>query len=274
MIDSHVHFWQFDPIRDAWINEEMSVLRHDFLPVDYEQLLSANGIEGCVAVQADQSEKETAFLVDLAKKHSFIKGIVGWIDLKSSVIEEKLAFYTQEPLIKGWRHIVQAEPEGFLLQTEFLRGVKALKELGYTYDILVKHYQLPEVIRFIDQIGVQPLIIDHCAKPDLTTPEIKEWASRMQTIAQHPHVYCKLSGLLTEGNWKNIDKKLIFNCFDVVFEHFGVNRLVFGSDWPVMLLSENYSYWIGLLKEYMNGFSKEEQQLVLGNNAIRFYKIN
>ena len=274
MIDSHVHFWQYNPIKDAWINEEMAVLQRDFFPQDYSQLTTENRIDGCVAVQADQSEQETDFLVNLAKNHPVIKGVVGWIDLQSKVIAEKLSFYAKEPLIKGWRHIVQAEAEGFLLQPAFINGVRALKSFDYTYDILVKQQQLPEVIRFLDQLDEQRLIIDHCAKPDLNSKEIGTWAEHMKTIAQQPHVHCKLSGLLTEGDWKNIDKQLIFKCLDVVFESFGTDRLLFGSDWPVLLLSENYSYWLQLLQAYMQQFSQQEQQMVFGNNAIKFYKLN
>lgn len=274
MIDSHVHFWQFDPVKDAWINEEMAVLQRNFSPADYDALQAENGINGCVAVQADQSEQETAFLVDLARHNPVIKGVVGWIDLQSKVIEEKLSFYAKEPLIKGWRHIVQAENEGFLLQNEFIRGVKALKKHDYTYDILVKHSQLPEVIQFIEQLGEQALIIDHCAKPDLSSGDISAWATHMKTIAQASHVYVKLSGLLTEGDWFNPDKQLIFRCLDVVFERFGTERLVFGSDWPVVLLSNNYSYWLQMVSEYMQQFSKQEQQLVFGDNATKFYKLN
>ncbi|MEE1944262.1 amidohydrolase family protein [Pedobacter sp. KR3-3] len=274
MIDSHVHFWQFDPVKDAWINEEMAVLQRDFSPADYCALQTENGIDGCIAVQADQSEQETAFLVDLAKHNPIIKGVVGWVDLKSKVIEEKLSFYAKEPMIKGWRHIVQAENEGFLLQPEFIRGVRALKNHGYTYDILVKHNQLPEVMQFIDQLGEQPLVIDHCAKPDLNNKDISAWTAQLKTIAQASHVYCKLSGLLTEGDWNNPDKQLIFKCLDVVFESFGTDRLLFGSDWPVMLLSKKYSYWMQMVGEYMQQFSKQEQQLVFGDNAIKFYKLD
>lgn len=274
MIDSHVHFWQFDPLRDAWINEEMAVLRRDFFPAAYSELLTENGIDGCVAVQADQSEKETAFLVDLARHNPIIKGVVGWIDLQSKVIEEKLSFYAKEPLIKGWRHIVQAENDGFLLQPELIGGVKALKNFGYTYDILVKQHQLPDAIQFVEQLGEQALVIDHCAKPDLNSREIENWAAQLKTIAQAPQVFCKLSGLLTEGNWSNPDKKLIFKCLDQVFESFGTDRLMFGSDWPVMLLSNSYSYWLQLLQEYMQQFNEEEKRWVFGDNAIKFYKLN
>lgn len=274
MIDSHVHFWQYDPVKDAWINEEMSVIRRDFFPVDYCKLQTANWITGCIAVQADQSEQETAFLVNLAKNNPIIKGVVGWIDLQSKVIEEKLSFYAKEPLIKGWRHIVQAEADGFLLQPAFLNGVRALKDFGYTYDILVKHQQLPEVIQFIDKLDDQALVIDHCAKPDLNSKQIDAWIGHMKTIAQQPNVYCKLSGLLTEGDWKNIDKKLIFKCLDVVFESFGTDRLLFGSDWPVLLLCENYSYWVQLLTAYTQQLSQQEQQQVFNDNAIKFYKLN
>ncbi|HQS04702.1 MAG TPA: amidohydrolase, partial [Daejeonella sp.] len=142
-LDSHQHFWQFDPIRDNWITEEMEVIRHDFLPPDLKPLLEANGIQGCIAVQADQSETETNFLLALAEEHDFIKGVVGWVDLCSPNIHSRLEYFSQFPKLKGFRHILQAEPVEFILKPEFQRGIAALNNFGFTYDILIYPKHLP-----------------------------------------------------------------------------------------------------------------------------------
>jgi len=274
MIDTHVHFWQFDPIRDAWIDDEMAILRQDYLPNTFIAELKANQVQGCIAVQADQSITETEFLLDLARQNSFIKGIVGWIDLKNANLDEQLATYTKQSIIKGWRHIVQAEPTGFLLQQDFIEGIKSLKSYNYTYDILVKHHQLPEVIEFLNKVEDQPFIVDHCAKPDLKNRDIEDWTKNIRIIAQQKHVFCKLSGLLTECDWANWDEKTIFNCLDVIFESFGPDRILFGSDWPVLLLASNYTNWINLLKKYTKDFTAIQKQAIFNGNAVKFYNIN
>ncbi|MFD0941336.1 amidohydrolase family protein [Pedobacter boryungensis] len=274
MIDSHVHFWKFDPIRDSWITNEMAVLRQDYLPNKLIDELKANQVDGCIAVQADQSITETEFLLNLAHQYSFIKGIVGWIDLKSPNLDEQLEKYAKQPLIKGWRHIVQAEPAGFLLQHDFIQGINTLRHYNYTYDILVQHAQLPEVIEFLNRTENQSFVIDHCAKPDLKNREMEDWAKNIRLIAQQKHVFCKLSGLLTECDWVNWDEKTIFNCLDVIFESFGTERIIFGSDWPVLLLASNYTNWISLIKKYTKDFTAADQQAIFNDNAVKFYNIN
>ncbi|MES2418943.1 MAG: amidohydrolase family protein [Bacteroidota bacterium] len=271
MIDAHVHFWQYEPVRDSWITPEMAILRQDYLPDAIASELSYQEVTGCIAVQADQSETETHFLLALAKQYPFIKGVVGWTDLTAANLEEKLAVYTKNPLIKGWRHIVQAEPDGFLLQPAFIKGIKTIKDYDYTYDILIRHDQLPEVIKFLDKVGNQRFVLDHCAKPDLKSKEIKTWAQNIRTVAQQEHVFCKLSGLFTEGDWAKPDEKLIFETLDTIFEHFGPLRVLFGSDWPVMLLASNYAEWLKLIKKYTENFTASEKQSIFNNNALKFY---
>lgn len=170
MIDAHQHFWKFDPIRDAWITEDMSTIRKDFLPADLAPILQANGMEGCVAVQADQSEAETDFLLQLAAENPFIKGVVGWVDLRAANVKERLEHYAQFPLLKGVRHIVQGEPDrNFLMTESFGRGISALSPFGLTYDILIYPHQLPVALAFVEKFSDQPMVIDHLAKPDFET---------------------------------------------------------------------------------------------------------
>jgi L-fuconolactonase len=274
MIDAHVHFWKYNPIKDAWITDEMGLLQRDFFPQDLKPVLQENGVTGIVAVQADQSEKETKFLSQLANKNPFIKGIVGWVDLQNKNVEDKLLYWSEYPLVKGFRHIVQAETEGFLKKEAFLNGIKLLKNFDFTYDILIYPNQLKEAIQFVNKYPNQKFIVDHCAKPCIRDQKISEWKIELKEIAQNENVYCKVSGLTTEAKWNQWKEKDFYPYLDVVFESFGTDRILFGSDWPVMLLSSTYNKWKNLLEKYMLQFSDEEKQKVFDTNAIKFYNLN
>jgi L-fuconolactonase len=270
-IDTHVHFWKYDKARDAWITDNMKVLQQDYYPEYLALSLKRNGIDGCVAVQASQEEVETRFLVELSKTHDIIKGVVGWIDLRANNLEERLEHFSEYKIIKGYRHIVQAEPDDFLLREDFQRGVKALEQFDYTYDILIYSSQLQSTLAFVEKLPDQKLIIDHCAKPDIKNKKINDWKKWMKEIAQHKNVYCKVSGLFTEAAWKGWSVSDFYPYLDVVFEAFGTNRLMFGSDWPVILVSGIYVQWKSLLEKYMDGFKEEEKEKIFGLNAIAFY---
>ena len=273
-IDSHVHFWKYNKVRDAWITDEMKVLQQDYLPEHLMLNLKRNGIDGCIAVQASQEEVETRFLVELSKTHNIIKGVVGWIDLRADNIEERLKHFSEHPIIKGYRHIVQAEPNDFLLRENFQRGVRALKQFNYTYDILIYPSHLQSTLEFVSKFPEQKLIIDHCAKPDIRNKKIDDWKFLMKEIAQHKNVCCKVSGLFTEAAWKGWSVGDFYPYLDVVFEAFGTDRLVYGSDWPVILVSGIYVQWKSLLEKYMEGFKIEDKEKFFGLNAQAFYNID
>ena len=273
-VDTHVHFWQYDKNRDAWITDEMKILQEDYLPGKIKGTLERNGIDACVAVQADQSELETHYLIELAKSNSFIRGVVGWIDLRSPQLDKRLQYFSQYKIIKGWRHVVQGEPDDFLLNKNFQDGVRKAREYGYAYDILIYQRQLPAAIEFVKQFPEMKLVVDHCAKPDIAHKNIDQWAANMKTLAQHPNVYCKLSGLLTEARWKEWSPAEFYPYLDVVFDAFGTDRLMFGSDWPVMLLSGMYVQWKSMMEKFMEHFNTEDKEKVFGLNAIRFYGLN
>jgi L-fucono-1,5-lactonase len=273
-VDTHVHFWKYNKQRDAWITDEMSLLQQDYLPQTIAQTLRRNDIDGCVAVQADQAEVETLFLVELSKTHDIIKGVVGWVDLQNENIEDRLHYFSQFPIIKGWRHIVQGEPGDFLSRPNFQRGVAALESFGYTYDILIYHHQLKAALEFASKLPDQKFVIDHCAKPDIANKKIDEWKTLMQEMAKLPNVYCKLSGLLTEAKWKRWSPADFYPWLDVVFESFGANRLMYGSDWPVLLLSGIYVQWKSLLEKYMENMEEEDREKVFGKNAEDFYSLS
>lgn len=272
-IDAHVHFWKYDKKIYDWIDSSMKTLQSDHLPEHFALTMKRNEIGGVVAMQASQTEFETHFLVELAKTHPVIKGVVGWVDLQADNVEERLQYFSPNSIIKGYRHIVQGEPIDFLGRENFRRGVSALKPYGYTYDILIYHHQLKPAIDFAAAFPDMKLVIDHCAKPDIRHKKIDDWKALMKEMGQMPHVSCKLSGLLTEASWKNWSAADYYPYLDVVFEAFGTGRLMFGSDWPVMLLSGIYVQWKSLLEKYMENFPHEEREKVFGANAIQFYNL-
>ena len=272
-IDSHQHFWHFDPVRDSWINEDMSVLKRDFLPEDLEPLLKENNFEGCIAVQADSSEKETEFLLNLAERNSFIKGVVGWLDLCSDTIEGRLEYFSKFEKLKGLRHIVQSEQKGFMLRADFQRGISALEKYKLTYDILIYPNQLEEAILLVEKFPNQQFILDHCAKPYIKDGKIKVWKSLIEELSAIDNVACKVSGLTTEADWTTWQKQQFEPYFEAIFDCFGTEKTIFGSDWPVSLLAGNYSTTLSLVENYIQKFTKSEQQQIMGLNAKNLYDI-
>ena len=272
-IDSHQHFWHFDPIPDSWINEDMSVLQRDFLPKDLKPLLKENNFEGCIAVQADSSEKETEFLLNLAERNSFIKGVVGWLDLCSDTIEGRLEYFSKFEKLKGLRHIVQSEQKGFMLRADFQRGISALEKYKLTYDILIYPNQLEEAILLVEKFPNQQFILDHCAKPYIKDGKIKVWKSLIEELSAIDNVACKVSGLTTEADWTTWQKQQFEPYFEAIFDCFGTEKTIFGSDWPVSLLAGNYSTTLSLVENYIQKFTKSEQQQIMGLNAKNLYDI-
>lgn len=272
-IDAHQHFWRYHPVKHGWINEEMSVIQKDFLPGDLLPILEENKIDGCVAVQADQSEQETGFLIGLANENDFIKGIVGWIDLRATDIEERLAHYQQQKIVKGFRHILQGEEPDFMLQPDFLNGISLLKDAGFTYDVLIFPKHLDAALQLVKKFPEQKFVIDHIAKPDIKNQLMDDWANGMRAIAQHPNVHCKVSGMVTEADWKHWKEDDLYPYLDVVTEAFGINRLMYGSDWPVCLVAASYERMIAPVRKYYASFSKTEQEKIFGTNAAAFYHL-
>ncbi|MBW1655472.1 amidohydrolase family protein [Flavobacterium quisquiliarum] len=272
-IDSHQHFWKFDPVRDSWIDETMQNIQRDFLPEDLQPLLKENQFEGCVAVQASQSEEETQFLLDLASKNDFIKAVVGWIDLRNENIEERLQFFSDQKKLKGFRHVVQGEPDDFMFGTEFRRGITALKSFNYTYDILIFERQLPAAISLVKDFPDQKFVIDHIAKPDIKSGSIDSWKKGIEEIAKYDNVWCKISGMVTEADWKNWKPEDLKPYLDVIFENFSVDKLMYGSDWPVLNVASDYHEVVKTLEDYISKFSIEDQNKIWFENAKEFYNL-
>ena len=271
-IDSHQHFWRYDPGRDGWITEEMAVLKRDFLPKELIQRMREAGVDRTIAVQADQSETETHFLIDLAEENSAIAGVVGWVNLLDKNIDERLECFSRHTKLRGFRHIVQAERDDrFMIREDFLRGVAALARHNFTYDILIYARQLPAAVKFVRRFPAQKFVLDHLAKPSIKAGEIDAWANNIRALARNRNVYCKLSGFVTEANWTNWNAETLRPYLDVAFEAFGTDRLMFGSDWPVCLLAASYAQVKEVIENYTRDFSPSEKENIFGLNAARFY---
>ena len=271
-IDSHQHFWHYDPGRAAWITDEMSVLKRDLLPEDLIPQLHANHVEGSIAVQAAQSEAETTLLLELAGRFDEIKGVVGWVDFCSPNLPERLEHFSHFDKLLGFRHIVQSETDArFMLRQDFLTGIGQLQQFEFTYDILIYPHQLPAAIELVERIPPQHFVFDHLAKPLIRSGEISLWAEQIRLLAANPNVYCKLSGLITEADWRRWRRTDFTPYLDVVFDTFGIDRLMFGSDWPVCPLAADYREVKQLIAVYLDDFPIESRDKIFGGNAEMFY---
>jgi L-fuconolactonase len=249
----------------------MSVLQRDFLPEELETQLAAHGIDGSVAVQADQSEDETRFLLQLAERHPFVVGVVGWVDLRAADLPSRLEHFSQFERFRGVRHIAQAEPDDFLDREDVVRGIGLLSDFGLTYDILVYPRQLRAALSLVEKLSDQPFVVDHLAKPRIRDGEMEPWAAQMSELASYPNVWCKVSGLVTEADWSRWRPEDIHPYLDVVFEAFGPDRLMFGSDWPVCLLAASYPQVWELIDDFAACLSAAARDKLFGGNALRFY---
>ncbi|MFT4568990.1 MAG: L-fuconolactonase [Saprospiraceae bacterium] len=273
-IDTHQHFWEYNPQSHTWISDEMSALKRDFLPSDLENILNANDVDGCIAVQADQSEAETDFLLALANDNDFIKGIVGWVDLQASNIEECLESYASHEKLLGFRHIVQSEPDPeFMLKPSFMNGISLLRQYGYTYDILIYQHQLKSAIALAETFPEQKFVLDHIAKPNIKNKEIEQWQDDIDALAKSENVSVKISGMVTEAHWKEWKEADFAPYMDIALNSFGTKRIMFGSDWPVCLTAAEYAEVKNIFTKYISSYSIQEQEDMLFRNAINFYNL-
>lgn len=273
-IDCHQHFWNFDPIRDAWINDSMNILKQDFLPDDLQKVLDDNVVAGCVAVQAVEAISENDFLIQLKQNYSFIKGIVGWLDFTSEDISAYLEEYEDVKCIKGFRYILQdKQPRDLMLSPLFLENIQRLGNYNYTYDLLVFPDQLGFAAQMVKQFPNQKFVLDHIGKPNIKTREWEYWQSQIKLLAQSDNVFCKASGLSTEANWENWKYEDFTPYLDTMTESFGIDRIMYGSDWPVCLLAGDYGKTKGIVDQYFSKFSENEQQKIYCQNTIDFYSL-
>ncbi len=275
MIDSHQHFWTYNVNRDVWITEEMGRIRKNFYPNDSVELFAQNQIDGCIAVQADSSEEETFFLISLAEQSEFIKGIVGWVDLQSINIESQLTYFSQFEKIVGFRHVVQSESDpNFLARPNFLKGVQLLDTFDFSYDLLIYPNQLNAGIEFCKKNANQRIVLDHLAKPPIKSGDISEWKKDIEKFKELENVSAKISGLITEAEWFNYNEKDILHIIEIALEVFGSDRLMFGTDYPVVLVADELSNWVKTFNKSISQLSSNEIKKITIDNCLQFYKID
>lgn len=273
-IDSHQHFWIYTEDHYGWIGDGMEVLKQDFLPANLEPLLLATSIDGSIAVQARQTLEETRWLLKLADESDIVKGVVGWLDLRSPDLHAQLEEFSDNPHFCGVRHVLQSEPDDdYMLRKDFLRGVGLLAEFDLVYEILIFPRHLLFADQLVEKFPDQLFVLDHLAKPLIKDGVITPWAEDLQKLAGYPNVMCKLSGMVTEADWQHWQPNDFTPYIEVVFDSFGANRILFGSDWPVCLLAGSYPQVYSLVAEYSKQLSDEERIVVWGNNAVRFYTL-
>ena len=274
-IDSHQHFWHYNLAEHVWMNDTMSDLKRDFLPPDLKPLMNQTEIEGTIAVQARQNLQETEWLLELSDANDFIKGVVGWVDLKSPNLKKQLNTYSQHSKFKGVRHVIHDEPDDrFILDSDFLRGLSALHEFDLTYDLLLYPKHLPFAIEAVNQFPEQKFVLDHIAKPLIKDKTISPWDEEIRELAEFKNVFCKVSGMVTEATWKQWERADFTPYLDIVFNSFGPDRLMFGSDWPVSTLSATYDQVHSIVQEYIQQYPTEIHEKVLGINAASFYAVD
>lgn len=271
-IDTHQHFWKYSPEEYPWIGEGMEVLAQDRLPSDLKPLLAEQGIEGTVAVQARQVIEETEALLAMADEYDFIRGVVGWVDLRNPNVEEQLDRFRDKGKMAGVRHVVQDESDPkFVLREDFVRGIGKLKTYDLVYDILIFPHQLPSTIELVREFPEQVFILDHIAKPYIKDQKVSPWDSDIKKLAFHENVSCKISGMVTEADWHNWTIEDFTPYMEVVLEAFGSDRLTIGSDWPVCTLAGQYGNVINIAAEFISNLSDNEQMAIWEDNPERIY---
>nr|WP_067294276.1 amidohydrolase family protein [Marinobacterium profundum] len=271
-IDAHQHFWRYSAADYGWIDGAMDVLKRDYLPDDLAAVLQRQRLDGSIAVQARQCEDETRWLLQLARDKPRILAVIGWIDLQAEDLDTRLAAVAGEAQLKGFRHVLQDEAEpGFMLRPAFVRGLQRLAQLDYCYELLIKPQQLPEACSLLQQLPPMRLVLDHVAKPDIRGGDLAAWRAGIAELGSHPHLYCKVSGLVTEAHWNGWSAVDFEPCLEHVFDCFGPQRLMFGSDWPVCLLAAPYAGVQALLADFVRRHYPEHEAAVFGDNARRFY---
>jgi L-fuconolactonase len=272
-IDAHQHFWNYDSERFDWITDDMASLRRNFLPEDLYPILQTSQIDGCIAVQAEEHLRETAFLLELSEDHPWILGVVGWAELAQDNLDETLDRWSNFSKLLGFREVLQSKEPEYMLRKEFIRGIHKLGQRGYTYDLLTYPNQLPVALQLVDACPNQFFVIDHLSKPDIKAGGWKAWKKSLQPFSERELVYAKVSGLVTEADWKKWSPADLFPYLEITLELFGPKRLLFGSDWPVCLVAGQYKEVLGVIESFAEQLSAHEKEALFGGTAQEFYKI-
>ena len=274
VIDAHHHLWKHNDRDYVWMSDAMTGLRRNFLVPELEHVMRESGVEGTVAVHARQTTEETEWLLDLAARHPFILGVVGWVPLGELDAAPILERFAQHPRLKAVRHVLHDEPDDFyMLRADFNRGVRMLHGYGLAYDILIFERHLPQTIEFVDRHPEQIFVVDHIAKPRIRDGMLSPWQERIRELAKRENVYCKVSGMATEADWKTWTTNLLQPYFEVVLSAFGPKRLMFGSDWPVLTLAGDYKTWMNTFRSFVCELSPDEQESIYRGTASAAYRL-
>ena len=275
MIDSHHHLWIYKPKNYGWVDDSMSVLKHDYLPEDLALELENSRISGTVVIQARQILEETRWLLELADENSFIKGVVGWLDLRSPDLEQQLLKFATHPKLVGVRHVIHDEADDdFMLHPDFIQGIAKLVDYDLVYDLLLFPRHLERAIKLVDSFPRQRFVLDHLGKPPINAGIMEPWKSDIGRLAAFPNVWCKLSGMVNEADHKHWQYKDLLPYMEVAWDSFGPERIMLGSDWPVCRLAGEYNEVINIVPKFIESLNCKDQEKILYQNAIDCYKLN
>ncbi|WP_274362557.1 amidohydrolase family protein [Paenibacillus thermotolerans] len=276
-IDAHQHYWKIGRGDYGWLTPSAGILHRDYMPADLAPELKANGIEKTVAVQAAPTVAETEFLLELCERENSLAGVVGWLDLEGGGFEEQLLRLKRNPYFLGIRPMLQdLEDDAYILRPKVLESLRLLAEHQVRFDVLVFPRHLPHIVTLLERVPGLKAVVDHLAKPSIAEGITEPWGSLMRDIASYPNVYCKLSGMVTEAlhqAWKQED---FVPYVHHVIDAFGTSRVMFGSDWPVCLLSaSDYGEVVAVLERALpDGMSEREKERLFGLNAAEFYGLD
>jgi L-fuconolactonase len=274
VIDSHHHFWHYNPVQHAWIPRDWTALQRDFLPADLASEIANACVDGVISVHARQSLEETRWLLELASKHAFIRGVVGWVPLIDPAVDAILESLVANPKLRGVRHVLHDEVDDrYMLRADFNRGIEAVTRRGLVYDILIFERHLRDTLTFVDGHPNQVFVVDHIAKPRIAAGELEPWVKNLRELARRPNVFCKVSGMVTEADVTTWTPDQLKPYFDTVLDIFGPRRLLYGTDWPACLAGVTYARWKEIVEEWIAPLSASERAAMMGENAVRVYRL-
>ena len=274
IIDSHVHVWRRARGDYGWLTPNLGVLWRDFSPADLERTLASAGVDGAILVQAAPSHSETEHLLDLARAHPLVRGVVGWIDLVDPSASALIARWSDEPLLKGLRPMLQdMADDDHILRADASPTFRALEETGFVFEALVRPRHLARLRRLRERHPRLRMVVDHGAKPDIAGRVLHSWASDLRDLAADGLTFCKLSGLVTEAE-SDWSAKSLRPYAEAILEAFGPSRVLWGSDWPVVLQASDYQGWLDSARWLTAGFDRQERDLIFGGVARAVYRLS
>lgn len=274
IIDAHHHLWKFNREDYGWMNDSMKVLQRDYLPPELETEIAAAGVTGTVVVQARQKLQETRWLLELAGSYDFIKGVVGWVDLRSTELRKQLDQFANHPKMVGVRHVIQSEADDdFMLRPAFVKGIEVLQEYNLNYDLLLFPKHLRRAIELVGMFPEQRFVLDHISKPFIKSGIIQPWKDDIEALAANPNVWCKISGMVTEADLNNCKYDDFVPYMKIVGDAFGSDRIMLGSDWPVCKLAREYKEVMEIPFDYFRNLDDDKKERVFNYNAIECYQL-